>query len=115
MTKARPVRGGLSIDSQWHLDRRVPIALIITIIVQAAALIQWGSGITADVTSLKGEVQKMQQEAQSQASKLDKLGILETEIKHISNSLLRLEAALDRISFGYAADRRADPPLPPKR
>lgn len=30
----------------WHLDKRVPIALIVTIIVQTGGMIWWASGLT---------------------------------------------------------------------
>jgi hypothetical protein len=112
MKRARSVRY-IEDHGQWHLDRRVPIALIFAIIVQAAVIVQWGSGITSDVSTLKTEVSKIQLEAQAQAGKLDKLSILETEIKHISNSLLRLEASLDRLAF--RTDSPTTPPLPQRR
>ena len=33
-------------SEQWHLDKRVPIALILTILIQSAAAIWWAAGMT---------------------------------------------------------------------
>jgi hypothetical protein len=33
----------------WHLDKRVPIALIATILIQTAGIVWWASGITGTV------------------------------------------------------------------
>lgn len=38
-------------ENQWHLDKRVPIALIATIFVQTAGIIWWAAGITAQVNA----------------------------------------------------------------
>lgn len=40
-------------DRHWHLDKRVPIALIFTIAVQTATLIVWGTQLTERVSQLE--------------------------------------------------------------
>lgn len=40
-------------NEPWHLDRRVPVALILTILAQTAGIIWWASGISADVETMK--------------------------------------------------------------
>lgn len=37
----------------WHLDKRVPIALIIAIAMQTATLIIWGTSLTERVSQLE--------------------------------------------------------------
>jgi hypothetical protein len=39
--------------SQWHLDKRVPVALILTLIVQGAAMVWWGSAIDHRVAAVE--------------------------------------------------------------
>jgi cold shock CspA family protein len=37
-------------DEPWHLDRRVPVALILTIAVQTAAAIWWAASVSATLS-----------------------------------------------------------------
>jgi hypothetical protein len=37
----------------WHLDKRVPLALILTILAQTATLIVWGTQLTERVSQLE--------------------------------------------------------------
>lgn len=37
----------------WHLDRRVPVALIVTIVLQTGGIIWWAAGINARVDHLE--------------------------------------------------------------
>lgn len=41
--------------SRWHIDRRVPLSLIIAIAVQTAAIAFWGGQLTQRVVSLETE------------------------------------------------------------
>lgn len=36
-------------DNHWHLDKRVPIALIATLTLQTCGIIWWAAGINAQV------------------------------------------------------------------
>ncbi len=47
---------GEQIDTAWHLDRRVPLALIFAILTQTAGAFWWASSITARVTNLEAQV-----------------------------------------------------------
>jgi hypothetical protein len=40
-------------NGRWHLDKRVPIALIVTIAMQTGAFIWWTATITQRVTTLE--------------------------------------------------------------
>ena len=40
-------------DKHWHLDRRVPIALIITIIMQTIGIVWWAASLSARVETLE--------------------------------------------------------------
>lgn len=39
-------------DTEWHLDKRFPIALILTIFLQSAAAIWWAATIDAEVEKI---------------------------------------------------------------
>jgi len=38
---------------QWHLDKRVPIALIFAIMMQSAAAVWWASGISERMSQIE--------------------------------------------------------------
>ena len=41
------------LDSQWHLDKKVPIAVIVTILLQTGAIIWWAAGASERLTALE--------------------------------------------------------------
>lgn len=43
-------------DNQWHLDKRVPIALILALMVQGGSTIWWGARIDARVATLETRI-----------------------------------------------------------
>lgn len=73
-------------DARWHLDKRFPIALIVTISIQTATIVWWASGITERVNVLE----RAQATSAPQADrltrvevKLDGVGESVTEIKRL--------------------------------
>jgi hypothetical protein len=52
-------------DRQWHLDKKVPIALIIAIGVQTGGAIWWARGLDARISALeKGDESRLVQSTQ---------------------------------------------------
>lgn len=45
-------------ENQWHLDKRVPIALIVTLVLQSAAIVWWASGVEARVNANTRELEE---------------------------------------------------------
>lgn len=43
-------------DKHWHLDKRVPIALIVTILFQSFAAVWWASAVERRVSALEDTV-----------------------------------------------------------
>lgn len=39
-------------ETHWHVDRRVPVALLFGIFIQTATAIWWASGVTNDVENI---------------------------------------------------------------
>lgn len=59
MTKPEPI------DREWHLDKKVPIALIAALMVQTGGLVWWARGLDARVAALeKGDENRMGQVSQ---------------------------------------------------
>lgn len=44
------------VPERWHVDKKVPIALIIALTAQTACAVWWASGINARVDSLERQV-----------------------------------------------------------
>ena len=93
-------------DSEWHISRNIPVALILTLILQGAGLIYWGSTVTKDIADLKEDVKEFKVQAAKRDDKLDEMGTLKSELKHISSILARLERTVDR-AFPRAVVPRA--------
>ena len=47
-------------DEPWHLDKRVPVALIITLLLQSALAVWWASSLSADVSTLQSRQDKQE-------------------------------------------------------
>lgn len=52
-------------DREWHLDKKVPIALIFSIVVQTGVIVWWGARLDARVGNLeKGDEGRISQISQ---------------------------------------------------
>ena len=77
----------------WHLDKRVPIAIIITLTMQSFAAVWWASAVTARVDQLERAVVS----SQGQDGRIVRL---ETQISGIAISLDRISDKIDRLFVG---------------
>lgn len=71
----------------WHLDRRVPLALIMTILLQTGAAVWFAASLQARVDVLERDIEREHIMNASQ----------ETAIRSIENGAARLDAKLDGI------------------
>ena len=72
----------------WHLDRRVPLALIVTLLLQTAGMVWWAANLSARVVELERKQAKME-------ARGDRITRLEANQVHISSTLTRIESKLD--------------------
>lgn len=86
-------------DGQWHLDKRVPIALIVTLVFQAAAGLWWASGVNNRVLHLE-------QISGKNTGYNGRIIRVEERLKSVLSTVDRIEKKLDR---DYAA-RNTHPP-----
>lgn len=85
-------------DSGWHLDKRVPIAIIFTIGLQTFAAAWWASNLTERVAQL--EKRDTRHEGNT-----ERLITLEVQQKSLKAGQIRIEKKLDRL---------LPPPIPSK-
>jgi hypothetical protein len=88
-------------SEHWHLDRRVPVAIIGALIIQTSAIIWWASSInervaqnSAKVAVLDVRTETMRGVAQDQAVQL---GRIEEQIGGLRGDIGRLIATIERV------------------
>lgn len=73
----------------WHLDRRIPLVLILTILVQSGAAVWWASNTDSRLAALEA----MSRDTSDQSGRIIRN---ETRIEILANTLTRIEDKLDR-------------------
>lgn len=76
-------------DRHWHLDKRVPIALIFTIIVQTAGLVWWASSLTERVNTLE-------RRADASAPQAERITRLEVNIEVVKEGIVEIKRLIRR-------------------
>ena len=84
-------------SASWHLDRRVPIALIVSIAIQTAGIVWWASSISERVGFLE-------RRELATAPHFERIIRLETRMESIAEYLLEIRNMLR--SRGGAAETR---------
>ena len=82
-------------DNAWHLDKKVPIALIGAMVMQLVVAVSWATTLSNDVASVKKDIAVLQASATANQSKFDALIELRGEIKGLVTSVTRLERHMD--------------------
>jgi hypothetical protein len=76
-------------ERQWHLDKRVPIALILTIVGQTFTAIWW-------LASLSQRVDVLERNASAAIPRLESVIRLETQVAEIHNAVQEIKALVNR-------------------
>lgn len=74
----------------WHLDKRVPVAIIFSLILQSAAIVWWASGVTSRLETVE-RAQGIIVENQKN------IIALQSDQRSTATSLVRIETKLDRL------------------
>lgn len=78
------------LDNGWHLDKKVPIALILAMLVQTATIVWWASAITARVGTL--EAKAVRGDAQ-----VADIAALKVQLQALDARTARIEDKVDRL------------------
>lgn len=92
-------------EGQWHLDKRVPVALIISMLAQAMVGVWWASTLAGDVRKLQDEVQRLHDGAEKRDTKLEGLISLRSDVSNLVTSFDRLERTIERVLQQQYEDR----------
>ncbi len=71
-------------DRHWHLDKRVPIALIVTIVIQTGGMAWWASNLSTRVDLLE-------KQHTSITPNVERIVRLETQIEAIRDGIAELK------------------------
>lgn len=78
-------------SSHWHLDKRVPIALIVAMAVQTAGALVWAGAAMQRIDYLEREV--------SASSRIgERTARVEEQMRYLRQSVDRIETKLDRLT-----------------
>ncbi|MCV6577445.1 MAG: hypothetical protein OIF58_17110 [Cohaesibacter sp.] len=73
----------------WHLDKRVPVALIVTLMIQTFGVIWWAASMSERVNFLERQMQERSDQS-------ERLTRLEVNMKAVVSATTRIERKLDR-------------------
>ena len=76
-------------DTQWHLDKRVPVAIILALLMQTAGALVWAGAASERLSTLEGSTQSLSQMNVRTAR-------LEEQVNYMRATLDRIEDKLDR-------------------
>lgn len=89
----------------WHLDRKVPISIIVGLFIQTLTFIwvgvTWKAEVDSSIASLKTQVA-----ANTEANKTQepRITILEQQLKYIADTLARIDRKLEQV-YGTGGGR----------
>lgn len=78
-------------ERHWTVDKRVPLALIVTLVVQTAGIVWWASSMASTVAQQGQRIVAVEQVRAG-----ERLAVLESNIGDVRGQLNRIEAKLDR-------------------
>lgn len=86
-------------DNQWHLDKRVPVTLIVALLVHAGATVWWGSAINARVGHIESYIEDAKRASAAamveERDRSNRLVRLETHMQNIWKELQGISRKLD--------------------
>ena len=76
-------------DSHWTLDRRIPLAVVGTIVAQTVAIIIWGTTLTNRVTALE-------ETAKNDAPRRDQFIELRVEFRQVQENIAEIKRLIQQ-------------------
>ena len=101
MTQTEPAPVIDRSDEQWHVDRKVPIALIVTLFMQTGGFVWFGAKVDARVEALEKQYSVAAPTATEQGTRLTRV---ETKLEAVQDGISEIKSIL-----------RKEPPLPKNR
>ena len=84
----------------WTFDRRIPIGIIATVLLQSAALVWWARGVVADIDAVRSDKAQLQRrvtaiEDRTERERLsERMAVMEAQMRLQTDLLMRIEHRL---------------------
>ena len=76
-------------DSNWHLDKKVPIAMILAIAIQTGGMVWWAASASERINALE-------RKAEVAAPQAERLARVETNLESVKDGILEIKSILRR-------------------
>jgi hypothetical protein len=80
-------------DTSWHLDKKVPLGLILALLVQTIVITSWG---TSKFESFNNRITNLEKSDGTQASHENRIIVLEQQFSYIRSDLAEIKTLLQR-------------------
>jgi len=77
----------------WHLDKKVPIGLILALLAQTLVITSWG---TAKFENIDNRISNLEKSDEGQASHENRIVVLEQQFSYIRSDLAEIKNLLKR-------------------
>lgn len=78
----------------WHLDRRVPLALIFALLVQTAGIVWWAATLQAENEGQETRISRLEQQNAQSTVLGERLARLEERLEGVRSDTARIERLL---------------------
>jgi hypothetical protein len=80
-------------DTSWHLDKKVPLGLILALLVQTIVITSWG---TSQFQNFNNRITNLEKSDGTQASHENRIIVLEQQFSYIRSDLAEIKTLLQR-------------------
>ena len=80
-------------DISWHLDKKVPLGLILALLVQTVVITSWGS---AKFENYEGRIMNLEKNDDAQQAYERRITVLEEKFNYIRDDLTEIKDLLQR-------------------
>lgn len=88
-------------EERWHLDKRVPVALVITIVIQTLGFVWFGAQLALRVTVIEDRQHKaelaLESLTDSRATAGERLAVVEESTRTIKELLRNMDSKLSNL------------------
>lgn len=77
----------MDIDTAWHLDKKVPIAMILAIILQTGGMVWWAA-------SAQERLNALERKAEASAPQAERLARVETKLEAVQDGIAEIKSIL---------------------
>ena len=88
-------------DSHWKFDRRIPIAVMIALLMQAAGALIWA-------TELDARVEHIERQSSGSSSNDEKFGRIEERLDSIKENIDAMKRQIDHLTYRLIKNSTAE-------